>query len=252
MPLVKNASARPMLHEAVVLDLGDLGAQAARLRSDAQAKAAAIIEDAKAHASRLVESAQGQGYEQGHAQGLEEGRQAGRQEGYAAAHNERLEQIDQTTTAWRDVAGQWETQLTAMEQEARGACVEFALRLAETLLHRVIEVDDRVVVDQVANALQYLLKPTAARIHIHPDDRPALEENLPELVNEFRNLTHAELVDDDTVGRGGCLLTYGQGQIDATLETQFRRIVEQILPESPDTPTPNPQTHNPQRPTPDA
>jgi len=69
-------------------------------------------------------------------------------------------------------------------------------------------------------------------VRINPQDRPVLEGAMPQLVAEFSHLKNIRLVDDPEIGAGGCVLVYGQGQIDSTIDTQLRRVVELMLPES--------------------
>ena len=71
-----------------------------------------------------------------------------------------------------------------------------------------------------------MLRPTDVTVSINPADRAALEEAMPRLAAGLPNLTHVRLVDDLGVTRGGCVISYGHGRIDATIETQFDRLVE--------------------------
>ena len=59
MPVLKQSGSRLAIKEAVVLDLGDLGRQAAQLRLAAEAKAAKIIGEAEKEAGQLVATASG-------------------------------------------------------------------------------------------------------------------------------------------------------------------------------------------------
>ena len=52
---VMKSQAGKVMRDAVVLDLGDLGAQAARLRMQAEARAAEIVGEAERKAQALVE-----------------------------------------------------------------------------------------------------------------------------------------------------------------------------------------------------
>ena len=230
MALMKAQQATPALKEAVVLDLGDIGAQAAKIRAQAEAKAAEIVADAERKAAEITAGAEQRGHDEGrqkgYDQGLEEGRRAGHDEAFAAMQD----QLQQLTTAWHDVAGQWDAQRQDMDREARQAVLEFALRMAEKLIHRAIEVDPTVVVDQLAQALSHVLRPLDVTVRAHPDDVPLLEEALPDLIAEFSHLQHVQLHRDAEVSRGGCIVSFGQGRIDATIETQLERVIDTILP----------------------
>ena len=62
-----------------------------------------------------------------------------------------------------------------------------------------------------------------ASVCIHPVDRPMLENALPDLLKELATLEHIELVDDEAITPGGCVVAFGQGRIDATIERQLQR-----------------------------
>jgi len=130
-----------------------------------------------------------------------------------------------------DVAGQWDEQRRDMLRDATGATIEFALKLAEKLVHRSIRVDPSIVIDQVANALAHVLRPLDVTVRIHPGDHPILEQAMPQLLAEFQHLEHVHLIDDENISSGGCVVSFGQGLIDATIEKQMERIVDMILPE---------------------
>jgi flagellar assembly protein FliH len=231
MAVIKQDRAVAAMKEAVVLDLGDIGRQAARLRMAAEAKAGQIITDAECQAQKLIEGAESQGFEQGQAAGFEQGLVEGRAQGHSEAIAQTTEQLAQLQTAWSDVAGQWDSHRQEMEIEARQAVLDFSLKMSERLLHRVIEVDPTVIVDQLANALSFVLRPLDVVVHIHPADKPILEEAMGQLMAEFSHLQHVHLEADEQVGRGGCVVSYGQGEIDATIDTQLQRVIEMILPE---------------------
>jgi flagellar biosynthesis/type III secretory pathway protein FliH len=44
-----------------------------------------------------------------------------------------------------------------------------------------------------------------------------------------RSMEHVQLVPDDAISPGGCTVRFGAGQIDATIETQLRRIADELL-----------------------
>jgi flagellar assembly protein FliH len=230
MPILKAQQHTPFVKDAIVLDLGDIGRQAARLRMAAETKAAAIMTDAEKKARALIEGAEARGFDQGKQAGFVQGLEEGREQGAAEALASMRDQLQQVQTAWIDVAQQLDNGRKEMMLEARQAVLNFALQLAEKLVHRVIEVDPTVVVDQVAGALSHVLRPMDVAVQVHPEDKPLLERSMPELMAEFPRLGHIALRENEDVSRGGCVVTYGQGEVDATLETQMRRIVDLVLP----------------------
>ena len=110
------------------------------------------------------------------------------------------------------------------------AKVPVAVKLAEKVVRRVPSIDPTVVVDQVAEAIDYVARPCDVTVRIHPDDQPLVAEAMPMLVEQFANIEHVNLTTDETITRGGCTVSFGQGRIDATLDTQLDRIAEAMLP----------------------
>lgn len=230
MSVIKAQNTPRFTKDAVVLDLGDLGRQAARLRMVAEDKAGQIITEAEKKAKELVSGAEKIGFERGQQAGYEQGVGEGREQGRQEALEEAREQFAQLQAAWSDVATQWDTQTKDMAVEARQVVIEFALKLAERLVHRVIEVDPSVVVDQVAGALALVLRPMDVSVRVNPSELSVISEALPQLMAEFDHLEHIHLTEDAQVSPGGCVVSYGQGQIDATIEKQIQRVVDLILP----------------------
>jgi len=230
MPLLKSQLAPPAMKEAVVLDLGDLGAQAEKIREQAKREAEAILADARQEAERLAAASEAAATERGHAEGLARGLEEGRVQGKQEALAQSQEQLASLTAAWTATADGWQQQRTAMQRDAREAVLDFALRVAEKVVHRVVELDGETASRQVAAALESVLANHDVSIRIHPDDRATVEDALPKLVVHLGEQTNVTLTDDPAVGRGGCVLSSGAGEVDATIETQLTRIAELILP----------------------
>jgi len=230
MPVIKQNQAGRLLKNAIILDMGDVSRQAQQIITAARGKAQRLVDEAKQRSDQQAIAARDQASEagraDGHAQGFEQGRVEGRAEAMAGASR----QFQQLQRTWLDVVEQWQQQRAWLETEGRQAVLDLALRMAEKLVYRVIEVDPTVIVDEVAAALTHVLRPSDVTVHICPDDRPVLEEALPQLMAELGNLRSIRIKDDPEVSRGGCELRFGQGAVDATIETQLRRVVELILP----------------------
>ncbi len=232
MAILKQQQAGALVKEAVVLDLGDLVKQAERLQEAARAKARTILVDAQAQADELIAGAEAKGLAQGRAQGIEEGKQQGQEQGHAEAVAEARAAFEALGSGWSQALDDLESQRIAMQREAKSAVLQLAIQMAEKILHRTIELDEQAVVGQVEHALSHVLKQTAVRVHIHPEDKPAVNEAMPGLRERFADLTHLEMVEDEQVQRAGCVVMYGRGRIDATIQTQLDRLVEVVMPAS--------------------
>ena len=231
MPIIKGQESTPLLQRAIVLDMGDLGQQAEQLKASAIREAAVIVSDAEQKAEELAVRIADEAQRSGHAAGLEQGLAEGRKQGHEEAMASGAAQLEQLQRSWIDAAAQWEQRHQQMQRQGCQDVLSLALRLAELVVHRIVQIDRSVVVDQLAEALSHVLRTMQITVKIHGDDRQVLEQAMPQLLEEFSHLESVSLVDDDEVGRGGCVVCYGQGQVDATIDTQLRRLLQLILPD---------------------
>ena len=231
MTVIKQNQAMPLIKEAIVLDLGDVARQAQKLRAVAKAKARQIIESAATKATQLSHVAQEEGHRKGYAQGLAQGLEEGRQTGRDEALKQFTQQLESIQQGWLDALEHWQNDRTTLDRHARRAVLQFAVRFAEKIIHRTVTVDHEVIVDQVAAALSHVLRPTDVTLRISPSDRSLLEQAMPRLKARLPQLQHVHWVDDPDLTTGGCVVSYGQGQIDASIETQLQRLVEQMIPD---------------------
>ncbi len=230
MAIVKGSESRPLLKNAVVLDLGDLQKQAEYMIEQARCKAEAIIERGRKEAERLIAGASEKGWKKGHARGLEEGREEGREKGRKEAFLQYESCIKEMDVSWNHAIEQWERDRGNLLLAAREEVLAFAFAMGEKVVHRTIQHDPAVIQDQLAEALSLLLEPTAATVQIHPQDRGQVEEVLPEILSMLDQCKHIELCDDAFISPGGCTVRARGGSIDARIETQLDRLAETLLP----------------------
>jgi len=234
MPVLKHESSASAsaVKDAIVLDMGDLRKQADQLRHVAQAQAQRIVEDAKRHASEIAEQARVLATEQGYTEGHDRGLAEGREQGHTEALTENRTQLEQLRNTWQASFEQWDAQRQAMETDAKHALLRLGLLFGEKIVHRVIEVDQTVVVHQLAEALSYVLKPTDVIVRINPADRPLIDEALPQLLAGLSHLDRVRVDEDVAISIGGCIIDFGKGRIDSTIEKQLERLAQVILPQS--------------------
>jgi len=234
MAIIKGYNATTLLKDALVLDLGDVSRQAQRLRESANTEARRILEDAQNRAekisSQLHDDSEKMGYQEGLEKGLVQGREKGIQEGRAESLEHASGEFEKIQQAWMAAVEFLENHREELDQEIHRSVLDFAVLFSEKVVHQVIRVDEKVIEDQLAAALSYVLRPVDLSVRVCPEDLIALEEVMPDLMRKFPQAKHIDLVEDPSVSRGGCVLSYGQGRIDATVETQMQRLIDLIRP----------------------
>ena len=181
----------------------------------------------------MFEQARGEGHQTGHEEGrkagFDEGRkdgfEEGRTAGFEAGQTAGLEEVRQQNTdiAARLIAlvGAMDQSLDAMGQEIAEEIVTLAIELTRQMVKHTLTDHPEAVVEIVRQAL-FLLPQAKVNIHLHPDDVALVHEYLSDQLEHG----HHRLIDDDTISRGGCKLEAANSEVDATMETRWRRILE--------------------------
>jgi flagellar assembly protein FliH len=237
VPLIKNVRARELVQGAVVMNLGDVREEAAKILDDARVESARIIAEARAEAQRLTDGAEDRGHAEGLVRGESEGREAGlelgRAEGIAAAEAAMSERLAAIADGWTTALEQILQSRELLRDEARRDLLRLSLAITERVLGRLPAHDPTVVVDQVESAIAMLTGATRLRVRVHPDDLEMVERHFAGVVAGIRGASDLDVGfdTDDSIIRGGCVVSAGDGEIDARLYHQISRIVHGVFPE---------------------
>lgn len=163
--------------------------------------------------------AQREGREQGLTAGHEEGYAAGYQEGQAAARAE-AERLGRA-------AGHLDEALGQLDQAVADELLALALEVARQVVRREVALRPESILDVVREALSQLPHQHAA-IYLCPDDASLVRSYLGD------TLTHAghRIHEDSKLAAGDCILEAGGSQIDATVATRWRRVLDGLGLES--------------------
>ncbi len=232
MGLIRRADAQSMTRDAVALDLADLASRGQAVREQAEREAEKILAEARAERERLVTGAREEGFESGRAAGHAEGLEAGRAEGREAATAEWREKLAALDSAWARLAREFAAARESMLTEARTDVIRLAVLIAERVIKRSVEHDPSAVVTQMEEALALLSRRTRARVFVHPDDEALARDAAPALLAAFEKAEHLEIVPDESLARGSCVVRTGEGGvIDASIGSQLDGIARDLLPE---------------------
>jgi flagellar assembly protein FliH len=243
MALIRQANARDIARDAIVLDLSDVQRQAEFVVDGARRRAESIAAEARAERERILAGAADQGRQEGKAQGLAEGRKAGAEEARATALQDFRARFDLLHKGWTAALSDFESRRDRILAEARVEVLRLAVMIAERVVKRSVELDPQIIAAQLDAVLALVIRPTELVVSINPDDRAAAEKSLPALLARFEAVRHVGLVDDPALVRGSCVAktrgaadgatetsTIPGGEIDASIPTQLQRIVDVLLP----------------------
>jgi len=161
----------------------------------------------------------------GHAEGLE----TGHKEGYDAAHAEALAEAREANAVelehLRAIAVEFGTALADADELIANDVLDLALHLAHSMLKTALPVRPALVVPIVREAIEYLpVLQQPALLMLHPDDIKAVREGIGEELDKGG----WRLVEDASVGRGGCKIDTASNQIDAQAATRWARLTQAL------------------------
>jgi len=171
-----------------------------------------VYQELKKKASQIELEA----YEKGFAQGEKDGQESGQK---------RLEVVIKQINA---LLAQIENQKITLFQRFEQDLVEFAFCVIKKILQRESRLTAGVIKDTLSAALKKTEENRRVILHVHPVDYKYLlahPDQIPWVLNDRERV---KILEDEAITPGGGLLETEMGVIDATLEGQFERIVEQI------------------------
>ncbi len=164
-------------------------------------------ETPKERMARLEREAYQKGFEQG------------QRDGMALGEKKLQEAILEVQKLGREIGG-----LKAqIYKEAESEIVKLSMEIAKKIVRQELMLNPEVVVNSVRAALEFLTEKSRVRILINPQDMELMSERVAQVATEHK-VEGIELVEDETVERGGCLLETGFGRINAGIEEQLKEL----------------------------
>jgi len=177
--------------------------------------AADVLSAAHAEADRIRAAARAAGEAEGRAAGI------------AAARTE----MEPTLAAVAAAVGSLEALREQLVAELERDCVALALQVAEHVVAGALDVQPERIVDIAGLALRRINERRRVTLVVNPADMELLSESVAALQSELGGIEHLDVQSDRRVGRGGVLARTEEGEIDAALETQFKRVREVVAAE---------------------
>lgn len=176
------------------------------------AEARRVLAEAHRQADQMRQDAVRKGYE--------EGLQIGREEG--------LRLYQQAIDSLRDEVQKLVDAILAERQrlweEMEPQVVELVLEIARKVLREEIQARREATLSVIKHALRRVADTEHVRIRVHPDDLQIAREHREDFLAVCDGVRQIEIVDDQRVGGGGCIIETPGGTIDASLRTQMQSV----------------------------
>jgi flagellar assembly protein FliH len=142
-----------------------------------------------------------------------------RDEGFQAGYAEGLQKALQENRRFAELIAVFEQE---MDEQVAHELLDLSLDIARQVLHQALKVNPELMLGVVREAIGTLPHLNqGAHLVLHPDDAALVRERMGE------QLTHSgwKIFEDARLERGGARIETANSQIDASLETRWKRIV---------------------------
>lgn len=192
---------------------------------------AELVRERRREAERLVDEAREE---------AERVRTDARDEAYAEALVEARERLEQelTATLQRQVSAFDEARTVLMRQiEAAAAdhrreieqeLVRLVATMAEKVIRRRVESEDGVVLDVVRSTIERAAGAERLTVRVPAPDEERVREAMAELLAAADGPEQLEIVADEAIGAGGCIVETERGRFDARIQTQIEQLSEEV------------------------
>lgn len=105
--------------------------------------------------------------------------------------------------------------------------LEISIDIARKIVKKEIAQDPQIVLDSILEVLKTISRDeTKIVIKVNPSQVTLAKENMPEIISSLGMDIKTNVIGDDTISTGGCVVQTNNGIVDATVETQLAIIKE--------------------------
>ena len=164
-----------------VFSMRDIEAAAKSVLLRARRNADQIIAEGKAEGERIKEEERTAGHSDGYAQGRAEGFEDGKKTGHAEALSAHIAAMTQLINALTQAAQQIEDGRDQLQTNAINEVVRLACAIARKVTKRQGTMDERIMCENLQQALALAVHAADVRIAVHPSQFKTLQDELPNL-----------------------------------------------------------------------
>jgi len=168
-----------------------------------------IVEAAQVQAQQLLDTAQ-RDHDAAVGRGLAEGREAGLAEWHAQVQSLRDEMKDTL-------------------EKAKPQIIKLALRIAEKIVRQKMEMTPETMLPMIDEALRSLRAQSKIILRVNSADQDLLRSRCQRWKEKNPSIGEIDVIGEDAMSRGGCVIETEFGTVNATVETQIKVMERHLL-----------------------
>ena len=107
--------------------------------------------------------------------------------------------------------------------------LEISVDIAKKIIKKEIQQDPTIILENIVDLLKSLSKEeTRVTLRVNPEQAVLIKQKIPEVVEMAGSEAKVNVISDENISYGGCMVTTTNGIIDATIETQMSIISEAL------------------------
>lgn len=168
---------------------------------------------------QTFEEAKAKGYQEGLAQGKQEGNQQAQQQAQQQMQAQLQPKLKELNTLLTTLAHSLNEEDYKLEQ----TLLQLVKQIAEVVIGHEMKTDPGQIMKVIRDTLS-ALPPSKdnIQIHLHPADKALADEAIQEGGENW------QVIADDSIGRGGCVIETDQSTADFSIEDRFASVFAQI------------------------
>jgi len=232
----------------IVNEINNLKSQSQDIISNAQKKADSIlkqaeiekdkiykeIEDVKIECENLKKNAQieikensEEKYSKAYDDGFEKGVNDGEQEGLKSSREQYTTVLQEAERIANSVIEKKQEILVNSDKEI----LKIVFLIAKKVVNSELLINKEIVLNNIQAALARLTDKANVTVHINKKDLNIIELKKEEFFNTIRGLKNFNIIEENYLKPGDCIIETDYGFIDAVIDSQFEELERQILEE---------------------
>ncbi len=190
--------------EGNVASLAGINEQRKNLKQEADA----IVAQAKSRVVQIEKEAFAKGFE----------------EGKAAGEKDVSAKVQKVVELLQEIEKERSTLYSRYEEDV----INLVTTMVNKIVNHEVSVNPRVISACLKKALSYVIENSLVKIHLNSMDFSKIKEASLENPDILEGFSQLELIEDQSISVGGCLLETEFGEVDATIENRKEKLFEAI------------------------
>lgn len=155
--------------------------------------------------------------------------QNGNQAGVKQTQNQLISQVQKLTQNLEMIINNLNLQTEKIIESHEQDILTLILKIARKVTETEISLNPEIILNVVKKSLNLLNEKEEIKIHVHPENWSVVKDNLKKINLTVDLPENVEIVANENIAQGSCLVDFKAGSIDAELDTQFEEIQRKLL-----------------------